>query len=260
MQFTNLINSIESQPGMSTLKDPGDWLQGRALFGGLQTIVALHAMRSLIPDTALRALQTTFVQPARSQQVFAKAAVIRAGKNVTHVESRLLDEDDNTVALVVGVFGKARESELNITLQQQPVANPTPRHFRQVPGVPGFTKHFDACWLQGKLPFGGDTLTNHVVQLGMPGETHCTEYHVVALADFIPPVALSHLRKPVPGSSMTWMLEFLSDRYQGQPLDDWRVDAELVAAGEGYTHQSVTLWGPDGLPVALSRQNMVVFG
>lgn len=260
MQFTELLNSIESQPGTSTLRDPGDWVQGRALFGGLQTVLALHAMRSLVPDTPLRALQTTFIQPARSQQVHAEAIVIRAGKNVTHIESRLLDEESNTVALVVGIFGAARESELQLTLTQNPVANPQPHHFRQLPGVPGFTKHFEACWLQGKLPFGGDTETSHIVQLGMPGEENCNEYHVVALADFIPPVALSHLRTPVPGSSMTWMLEFLTDDYKGQALSDWRVDADLVAAGEGYTHQSVTLWGPGGLPVALSRQNMVVFG
>lgn len=260
MQFTELLNSIQSEPGVSTLPDPGDWLQGRALFGGLQTILCLHAMRSLLPDVALRSLQTTFIQPARSQQVRAIASIIRAGKNVTHAEARLLDDEENVVALVVGVFGVTRESEVNIKPRQSEVVSEHPRHFRQVPGVPGFTKHFDATWLVGKLPFGGDDNTQNVVQLGMPGEEACNEYHVVALADFIPPVALSHLRKPVPGSSMTWMLEFLGDDFQGLPLDNWRVDAELVAAGEGYTHQSVMLWGPNAEAIALSRQNMVIFG
>jgi hypothetical protein len=38
------------------------------------------------------------------------------------------------------------------------------------------------------------------------------------------------------------------------------VDAELVAARDGYTSQSVMLWAPDGTPVAISRQSMLVFG
>ncbi len=259
MQFTDLLNSIQSEPGVSTLSDPADWVQGRAMFGGLQTILALHAMRSLLPDTALRSLQTTFIQPSRSQRVRAVASVIRAGKNVTHAEARLLDDEENVVALVVGVFGAARDSAVNIKPEQPVADGSNPKTFRQLPGVPGFTKHFQAVWLEGKMPFGGGDDTHNVVQLGMPGEQTCNEYHVVALADFIPPVALSHLRQPVPGSSMTWMLEFLG-AHEGLPLENWRVDAELVAAGEGYTHQSVMLWGPNGEPIALSRQNMVVFG
>ncbi len=44
------------------------------------------------------------------------------------------------------------------------------------------------------------------------------------------------------------------------PLDGWRMDATMMAAGSGYTNQSMVLWGPGGMPVALGRQTMVVFG
>ena len=87
-----------------------------------------------------------------------------------------------------------------------------------------------------------------------------TEGHVVAIADFIPPVALSYLDTPAPGSTLTWMLQFLRDDWGGLSLDGWRVDAELVAARDGYTSQTVMVWGPDGAPVALSHQSMLVFG
>ena len=56
------------------------------------------------------------------------------------------------------------------------------------------------------------------------------------------------------------MLELLRDPYDDLGMNDWRVDAELIAARDGYTNQSVMLWGPGGEPVALSRQSMVVFG
>jgi hypothetical protein len=59
---------------------------------------------------------------------------------------------------------------------------------------------------------------------------------------------------------MTWMLELLTNRFDGLALSGWRVDATLVAAQHGYTSQSCMIWGPRGEPMALSRQSMVVFG
>jgi hypothetical protein len=34
----------------------------------------------------------------------------------------------------------------------------------------------------------------------------------------------------------------------------------MTAAHSGYINQSAILWGPGGVPVALGRQTMVVFG
>jgi hypothetical protein len=56
------------------------------------------------------------------------------------------------------------------------------------------------------------------------------------------------------------MLEFLRDRFDDLPLSHWRVDAEMPAARDGYISQSVMIWAPNGVPAALSRQSMVVFG
>jgi len=47
-----------------------------------------------------------------------------------------------------------------------------------------------------------------------------TEHHVLAMADFIPPIALSFLKTPVPAASLNWMLE--------QPL---RAEAALLRSG-----------------------------
>ena len=99
-----------------------------------------------------------------------------------------------------------------------------------------------------------------VVDVSMPEEEVATEYHTVAVADFVPPVALTYLSSICAGSSMTWMLEFLSDADEDMSMQNWRVDAEMVAGNHGYTNQSVMIWGPQGQPLALSRQTMVVFG
>jgi len=68
------------------------------------------------------------------------------------------------------------------------------------------------------------------------------------------------LKTPVAAASLTWMLELLVEDVSSLPLDGWRMDATMTAAHSGYINQSSTLWGPGGVPVALGRQTMVVFG
>lgn len=268
MRFTDLLATAERAPADWTLDVPEDWRQGRAVFGGLQSAFCLAAMRDVV-DAALplRTLQTTFLAPPSTSRLRATARVLRRGKSATHVEARLLDpekdadSDEGTLAIVIGVFGAARTSVVNVTPVMPRVTSAAPVPFRFVPGVtPTFTQHFKATWLAGSLPFSGSANVPASVSLGMPEERESNEGLIVALADFIPPLALSMLRTPAPGSSLTWMLELLSDSLDGLPMDGFRADAELLAGRDGYTSQSTTIWGPAGQPIALSRQAMVVFG
>ena len=258
--YSQLMASTRAEPGAATLQVPEEWMQGRTVFGGLQAAVALKAMRTLVPDTPLRTLQGTFLAPVPGGAVTARARVLRQGKNAAHVEARIVD-GDATLALLVGVFGTARASTVAVLPSQVPVASVRPIDFPFVKGVtPNFTQHFVVRYVKGLPPFTGDRDTRHVLEIGMRGDAAASEAHVLAIADFIPPVALSHLKTPSPGSTLTWMIEMMTDRVDGLPLSGWRVDAEMAAARDGYTSQSVMVWGPGGVPVATSRQSMVVFG
>lgn len=260
MQFSGLLQQIQRNGGEIELTTPEDWRQGRAIFGGLQTVLALQAMRGLVPELPLRTLQTTFVAPPSGERVQASARVLRQGKSATHVEAHLL-EGENVLAVVLGVFGAARPSVVSQHPRMQPVTAEQPKVQRYIPGrSPTFTQHFSATWLRGGMPYSGTSQNEAVIEIGMPDETVSSEAHVVALADFIPPLALSYLSGPAPGSSLTWMLEFLTDQLTGLPMQGWRVDAKMVAASDGYTSQSAVLWSPHGQAMALSRQSMVVFG
>ena len=255
-----LMSRVEASAGESALEVPGDWLQGRTLFGGLQAALALAAMRSLVPGVPLRSLQGTFLAPVPGGMVRARGRVLRSGKSATHVESRIVD-GENTLALFVAVFGLARPSEVRLRPQQPVVASGNPVEFPYVPGVlPAFTQHFKARWLVGDPPESGSTRAQNVIEIGMRDSGFATEYHVLAMADFIPPIALSFLKTRVAAASLTWMLEPLVEDVAGMPLDGWRLDVEMMAAHSGYTNQSLVLWGPGGEPVALGRQSMVVFG
>lgn len=259
--WSRLFERLHPRPGSATLEVTPDWLQGRTVFGGLQAAIALRAMRTLVPDTPLRTLQGTFLAPVPGGPVTAQARVLRTGKSATHVEARIVD-GESTLALLVGVFGTARAS--SVAVRPRPAAIDSDSktiEFPYVPGLtPAFTRHFKVRWLRGLPPYTGDTATEHVLEIGLRDAGPANEGHVLAMADFIPPIALAHLKVPAPGSTLTWMLEVLTERFDTLGLERWRIDASLAAARDGYTSQSVMVWGPDGEPVATSRQSMVVFG
>jgi acyl-CoA thioesterase len=261
MRFSEVLKSVRRDGDAWIASISEDWLQGRSAFGGVQAALVVQVMRELVPkEVPLRSLQVAFVAPVPAGTVRMTAKVLRQGKSVTQVEARLMD-GDTTACLVIGVFGAARESTLRL-LPEKPVVQAMAKPFvlQYKPGLlPAFTQHFDACWLQGDVPFSGSKKTTQIIEIGLKDEGVADEAQVVAFADFIPPIALSMLDEPAPGSSLTWMLEWFADS-RGLPLQGWRIDAELQAAQDGYTSQQVMLWGPNGEPIALSRQSMVVFG
>lgn len=261
MQFSEILASAPRGGDGWTVSIPDSWLQGRSAFGGLQAAISVRAMQRHVPsDFALRVVQTTFVAPVPPGEVHVRSRLLRSGKSAAHVESRLLSRD-GTAALAVGVFGAKRPSRVRVTPVRPPVDASAPFDLQFVPGVsPGFVQHFSLRWLSGGVPFTNTPATEAFMELGMPGEEATSLEHVMALADAVPPVALAHLDAPARGSSATWTFEMLTDRIPKSPVRGFRADATLVAARDGYTSQSVMLWGPDGDPLALSRQSMFVFG
>jgi acyl-CoA thioesterase len=211
MRFSEALDGIRRDGDTWVASISEDWLQGRSTFGGLQAALALRAMRALVPaEVPLRSLQVAFLAPVPDGPVRIRANVLRQGKSVTQVEARLI-EGDATVCLVVGVFGAARTSALHVLPSQLAMkAMDKPHVLRYVPGLlPQFTQHFEARWLQGDIPFSGSTKTQQIVEISLKDDGVADEAHVVAFADFIPPIALSMLAQPTPGSSLTWMIELL---------------------------------------------------
>ncbi len=262
MKLSELISSALREGDHLRVTVGDDWLQGRSVFGGLQAGIAVAAMRAQLPaGLPLRTLQMTFIAPVPAGEVRAVAQLLRSGKSAVHVQARLEDEDGGLLALVIGVFGTGRTSRVMrapVLAADSVEATPTPLRF--LPGVtPNFMQHFAVRLLDGALPFTARPVTRNRFEVGVIDDGGTSEWHLLAIADFVPPVALSWMDGVSPGSSLTWMLELLVEDYAAQPLAGWRADAELVAARDGYTSQSTWIVAPDGTPVALSRQSMVVF-
>jgi acyl-CoA thioesterase len=260
MTLSELLRNARRNSGSLICDVSDDWMQGRSAFGGLQGAFALEAMRTLVDASfPLRTFQMTFVAPIGAGECTTLASVLRAGKNTMHVEARIVGGQE-TLAHAIGVFGLARESIVKRDLPPPP-AKKTGTPLPYVPNLmPAFFQHFDVTLLDGALPFSNQPVHRNVYELGLKDSSTATDAHLIALADFVPPVGLSWMPKPTPGSSMTWMLEFLDQGFAQQPVEGWMVESEMLAARDGYTSQSTTLWSPAGVPTVLSRQSMVVFG
>jgi hypothetical protein len=260
ISLSEIIGAVRLEDGALIFAVPEEWSIGRTTFGGLQAAMAIRAMRTLLPEeTPLRSLQTTFIAPVPAGRVEVRARLLRSGKNTTHIEARLVGGAE-TLAIMVGVFGAGFQSNVSRSPDRPipPGAEGVP--FRYAPGVtPNCVQHFEARWLRGRPPTSGDQEPNPFVELAMKDPAPASEYHLPAIADFMPPIPFSMAPTPVIGASMTWMLEILSDNFTGMPLEGWHLDAQLLAARDGFISQAVTVWGPEGAAIALSHQCMLVF-
>jgi acyl-CoA thioesterase len=177
--FSELMRAARAGAGTCAVEVPDDWLQGRSVFGGLQVALAVRAMRTQVPELPLRTLQVLFAAPVPGGPMQAEARILRAGKNTVHAEAHIVHGAE-TLALVVAVFGAARESVVAATPQQPAVAGDQAVPFRFVPGVtPAFTQHFDSRWLRGSTPFTNNPVREIVVEIGLRDTGPATEGHVL---------------------------------------------------------------------------------
>lgn len=261
MEFSELLATLRLTDGCGEIVIPADWMQGRSAFGGLQAALLVQAMRSCVTDAPpLRTLQTSFIAPVPQDQALRiESKLLRRGRSAIQIEARLMLEQA-VLCSTIGIFGTARTSSVAAAPEQRLVTTTSGPEMPRIKGfAPNFTQHFVMRWLEGGLPFSAAADAESVIALHHLDPAPTSEAHVVALADAVPPAALSLLKNPAPGSSLTWTLELLDDRLAGQPQTGWRMDLAMIAARDGYTQQSALLWAPDGRAMALSRQTAVVF-
>lgn len=258
-QLSAVLANAPAADGQLTTQVPSDWMQGRSVYGGLQTALALRAMRSLVPTMPVRSLQTNFIAPL-SELVRAECTILRQGKNTIQTEAKLFG-DDGLTTQVLGAFGNSRPSKVAVQMTPTPLQESSGTVFPFLPGLtPNFTQHFSICLREGALPFSGTETLDAIYELDLHDTGAVSEEHIVAFADVVPPLGLSLLTTPTFGSTLSWMLEFLALPEQPVELAGWHLQTKLISAEGGYSNQSSVLRSPTGQAIALSRQCMLVFG
>lgn len=265
MKFSQLIQAVRSNPAAVVV--PSAWAQGRASFGGLVAALAYEAMSAKVSDgRPVRSLAITFVGPMEAEVPASfEAEVLREGKAVSQMFCRAV-QNGQTVAVVQGSFGASRESAIDVAAESAPVIKPA-EECQELPflrGVtPEFTRFLAMRWGIGSMPFTNNPAREMGGWVRFRGDVEDEPVevaHLLALVDAWPPAVLPHLRSPVPGSSLTWTIEFVQPLPAVGTLEWCLYRAEIEHARDGYGHVSARLWTPSGELVALSRQTVTVFG
>lgn len=263
MMLSQVLGSMKQDSDGWSAEIPEDWLIGRTTFGGLQAALAIQAARGLVADgLPLRSAQIAFVGPVPGGPVRIATRLLRRGSSVTHTEARIC-RGEETLCLVVAIFGAPRTSVLRFDPAMPPPAVPTEsaRLLPILPGVsPAFGRHYEFHWTAGAMPYGGgkDPLTQILVRYRDPQAL--SEAHMVAIGDSIPSPGISVMTKFARSASLTWTLEVLDHEFDFDSRLFWRLDAEITAGRDGYLAQTATMWNPAGRIAALCRQTAVVFG
>lgn len=262
--LTALLSRRSREGDVVSMAITDDWLQGRTTFGGLVATLGVQAMHDVAGRAApLRALQTNFIGPVGAGPVQVAVTTLRAGKNMRQVQATV-SQGGEPAALLVGVFGAARETALPVLRPQQPAAATAASEARVLPFIagvtPNFTQHLQMGWAEGPIPFSGQPGWNTRIHLRLKDEALDPELLTVLLSDAPPTPALGQLKERKPASSVSWSLELRSPP-QPIPADGWwRIDMDTKAAGEGYVNQAATLWTPEGQLASLGYQLVAVYG
>lgn len=259
--FSSLTAAMQLSGDRHSITLPSDWLQGRTAYGGLSAALCLEATnRSLTDLPPLRSAQFCFVGPATGQ-LNISASVLRKGKSTVLVDADL-DGDSGLAVRSTFCFGAGRTSAQDyVSLVMPQVAAPAgcPSYYTW-PNRPNFMSHFDGRLAAGARPGTPGASPEKTVWL-----RHCDEgdesslVRLLALADALPPAAMSLFAEVIPISTMTWSIEML-DALPYTATGWWLVQATADTSREGYSAQSTVIWSPDGKPVLIARQNVAIFG
>lgn len=255
--FGALLSSGTFDDGIFSVDLPENWAQGRTAFGGLSAALCVGAARRAYPGLPpLRSVQFAFAGPATGR-LRARASLVRQGRSAALV-SATLDGDAGPAAQAFLTYGAPRPSTI-AHARRNPPPVPRPESCRPIePGQigPRFMSNFDMRPVAGGLPLSGadPDVTFWIRHRDAAGADPVTA--LTALADSLPPAAMTQFTAPAPISTMTWSF----DVFGHTAPDAWHLlRSESEIARDGYSAQAMTVWDADGTLLASGRQLIAVF-
>lgn len=261
-RFDTLLSQMAETDGQYQVNVGPDWMQGRTIYGGISAALCLRAARLAYPHLPpLRSALIAFAGPSAGD-VSIRPHLLRQGKSAAFVTADL----SSTAGFGVHAafcFGASRVSAKRQVLLDMP-SLPTPddvyRPIATDRPRPRFLEHFDMRVAKGAMPVSGATEADICWWLkALDSHEDCAEATLLALADAPPPAALSLFDSFTPLSTMTWMVDFLSDD-RSSPDGWYAAHLKSEAIADGYSAQNSYLWASDGKPRLACRQTIALFG
>lgn len=265
VSLPQLLSSMRTTEARSTVTIPDNWLQGRAVYGGLSAALCLQAVLNAHDDLPpLRSAQLSFIGPGGGD-INLEPTVLRRGKSTAFIDVDMATSAGEPTARALFCFGAARESKLShLTLPAPAIAEPDEcgRFFEDAQGRnrgPNFASNFNSRRADGALPMSAAETPDFTVWMQhRQASVDPVIVGLVALADALPPAAMACFDGPAPVSSVTWQFDVLTPAPTTR--DGWwlcRSSAESI--NEGYSSQTMTIWNTDRQPVLTGRQMVAVF-
>lgn len=258
--FTTLMTSMAAQGDAYSITATDDWLQGRTIYGGLAAAFCVEAAARQFGELPpLRSAQFAFAGPATGT-VTLRPTLLRQGKSTVFAGVDLIGETGLATRAML-CYGAARTSSVSFGSVAAPAVqepDALPVFFRPFPGL-NFVQHFDSRLADGHFPFSGDKEPTMTLWLRHhDADAPASATALVALADALPPAAMVRLRQYGPISTMTWVIDMLTDRLETTE-GWWLVRSTAETIGDGYSSQAMTVWNAARQPVMVCRQNIAVF-
>ncbi|MDR7119150.1 thioesterase family protein [Rheinheimera soli] len=266
MLFADVIQQFKAgQPDELQIEVPEQWGQGRAVFGGMASALALaHLVTELPAQIPLRSVSVSFVAPLNAGPATVSRRILRQGKSVIQAMVEITQQGQVALVLLAS-FGVERPSAYKIASETSPVFTEKALVMPKQGPVPEFTRHFDYQIKRGVMPFSGGSSTElgGLIRFAEGHNTAVGVLELLALVDAWPPVSLTLLNQPAPASSLTWTIEFIQPHQASESTATttnwWSYLASIEHGADGYHHIEAKLWQPDGQLAAISRQTVTVF-
>lgn len=255
--LAQVIKAFSPSEGFNT---PPNWLQGRTIYGGLSTALALQTALQMAPAhlPPLKSAQVLFVGPAIENLRF-KAQTLRHGKSATMISVDGM-VDDQLMLRVAFLFAHPRVSAVRHDLTSCPVVQHPPACLslhETGPTPPIHLSNFEIRMAGPHLPVTGSdhpellAWVRHKDAIGVDPAVA-----LLALGDSLPPGVMVCFKAFAPVSSMTWNLDLAGPA----TCSDWFLLRSTSQRGwDGYSFQTMDIWNEQGQPVLSGSQTVAIF-
>ena len=262
--FTELIKSCEIDTDrnvQATITE--DWMQGRTTYGGLSAALCLRAaelsqQNSVSSLPPLRSAMINFVGPAGGA-VSMQADTLRAGKSVSNIQVNMSGEH-GLATHAVFTFGASRPSKLSHYFKPCPTVPKVDESdgFFNHSKRPSFTQNFEVKLAKGAHPLSGSDEHEHYLWIRHKDKKANDLAALIGIADMPPPAVLPMFEEFSPISSMTWMINFLSEDLSTED-GWWLMRTTADHAIDGYSSQDMQIWNSRGDLVTTGHQSVAIF-
>jgi len=255
--LADIIAGVDRADGRFRVVVPDTWMQGRTAYGGLTAALALQGAIERMPDLPpLRSAQIAFIGPLAGT-LEVKTETLRRGRLASYVQADVQSEAGLGLRATF-LFMNEFKSSVDYN---QGSAPPVPRPEDAAPAGRRngnfFTSNFE---YRHALPIG-ERRTPAFLRWTRLEERDAFHpmVEILAVGDALPPAAMPLFETPGPVSSLTWLVNLLTDKPATRE-GWWLLRSGSDYARHGCSSQTMLIWNADGEPVASGMQSVALFG